>query len=235
MLSILIPCFNEEENFKIYEEELFSELNKLKTPYEIVFVNDGSKDNTKREIEKIKKKKKNITLVSYDQNRGLGYAIRQGIIAARGDLTITLDADLTFHPKQIKKLMDRFKEGNCDCVIGSHFLAGGKLEKVPFYRKALSKCVNLIYCILMGRNIKSISSIFRLYRTEDLKALSLEATGFDINAEILFKLIKKKKRIVEIPAVLTTRKYGVSKLNTRKEMLNHIKLMCKMLRWKWTT
>ncbi len=233
MLSIVIPCFNEEENFKIYEQELFREVEKLRISYEIVFVNDGSKDNTRKEIEKIKKKRKNIILVSYEQNRGLGYAVRQGIAAAKGDLIVTLDADLTFHPKQIKGLLDRFREGDCDCVIGSHFLAGGKLEKVPFYRKALSKCVNIIYCILVGRNIKSISSILRLYKTADLKALSLEAKGFDINAEILFKLIKKKKKIVEIPAVLTTRKYGVSKLNTKKEILNHIKLMSKMLRWKF--
>lgn len=234
MLSVIIPCFNEEENIKNYKKELIPAMETLTKDYEIIAVNDGSSDHTVQELESLKKKIKQLKIVSYENNRGMGYALRQGIKKARGELTVFLDSDMTFHPSQTKLLMERFNKGDVDCVIGSHFLEGGRLDKVPTYRIFLSKSVNIIYRILFGQKIKSISSIFRLYKTRDIQEMELISNGFNINAEILFKLIKKKKRVVEVPVVLTTRVFGVSKLNTKKEIVNHIKLILNILKWKIT-
>ncbi len=233
MLSVIIPCYNEEENIKLYKKELIPEIRKCSKDFEIIFVNDGSKDKTLGGLKQLQKEEKNIKVVAYEPNQGMGYALRQGINAARGDLTVFLDADLTFHPSQIPELLKRFTQGDVDCVIGSHFMSGGELGKdIPFYRIFLSKGVNILYTILMGKSIRSMSSIFRLYRTKDLKEMRLTSTAFDINAEILFKLLQKKKKVIEIPATLTTRRFGVSKLNTRKEIINHLKLLTKILFWK---
>lgn len=234
MLTISIACYNEAENIKRFEKELLPVLNGLKMPYEVLLIDDGSKDSTLEEANKLAKKHKEIRVIKHPRNLGLGAGIKTGIKEAKGDLFIPLDGDLTFHPDQIPLLMERFNKGNVDCVIGSHFGKGGKLEKVPFYRIVLSKGVNILYTILLGKRISSISSIFRLYRTGQLKELKLESDGFDISAEILVKLLRKKKKIVEVPVTLTTRIYGVSKLNNFKEAKNHIKLLSRILWWNIT-
>lgn len=233
VLSVIIPCYNEAENITTYKINLFPHLDQLQTDYEVIFVNDGSTDETLKELKKIKTTHPDkINIVSYDKNKGLGGGLRAGITEAKGKLTTTLDADLTFHPNQIKNLLTCFNKSSCDCIIGSHFLEGGTLENVPFYRIMLSKSINLIYSFLLEKKIKSISSIFRLYKTQDLQQLSLSSTGFDINAEILCKLLRDKKDIIEIPATLTTRKYGTSKLKTSREIINHGKLIAKILLWR---
>jgi len=231
-LSIIIPCYNEEGNIHIYEEELFGELNKLNIRYTVIFVDDGSTDNTRKELLKLQKKYKNIVIHSFIKNKGMGMAIREGIKLAENDLSITLDADLTFHPDKIKELLSRFFVGDVDCIIGSTALAGyGK--GVPFYRKFLSISLNLIYSILLGKRLTSVSPIFRVYNTQDLKDLNLTCKGFDINAEILVNLLKNEKKVVEIPTILTVRRFGESKINNIKEIKNHIKLFFKIMRWKF--
>ncbi len=233
MLSIVIPCYNEEENLGTYNKELFPHLDDLKVKYEVILVNDGSKDNTLKEMQKIKKKRKNIQIVSYQPNGGLGYAIKKGIKSANGDLTITLDSDLTFHPNLIPRLLKAYKENKVDCVIGSPNLDKYD-ESIPFYRILLSKSVNIMYWILLGKKITAVSPIFRVYNTEKLQKLDLVSNKFEINAEILFKLLKMKCKVIEVPAKLTIRKFGVSKLNSKKEIINHLKLMSKMIFWKFT-
>ena len=231
-LSVIIPCFNEEDNVKRFDKELMPVLESLKVPFEVVLVDDGSRDGTLKEARLLAKRDKRFKVVVHPQNLGLGAGLKTGIANASGELAVALDSDLTFHPKEIPRLLERFNAGDVDCVIGSHFKSGGKLEKVPFYRVFLSKGVNILYCILLGRKISTVSAIFRLYRTEQLKELDLRSNKFDICAEILFKLIKNKRRIAEVPVTLTTRIHGVSKLNNFQEAKNHLKLLFRILLWR---
>lgn len=233
MISILVPCYNEAENILTYTTTLFPSLNRLNIPYEVIFVNDGSTDATLNGLMGLKQNNNSVVIVSYDKNAGLGIALRRGIAAARGEIIIPLDADLTFHPDQVRLLIDRFNQGDCDCVIGSHFSKGGKLEAVGIHRIILSRVVNVMYKLLFNCEIKSISSIFRLYKSGDVKKLSLSSTGFDINAEILYKLLRVNKVVVEVPVTLSARKYGVSKLNVRKEAINTVKLFSKIFLWRF--
>jgi glycosyltransferase involved in cell wall biosynthesis len=171
-------------------------------------------------------------LVKHGVNRGLGCAVKTGVENARGDVIIILDADFTFHPSHIPELYNAYLATGYDCIIGSHFGKGGKTEGVPFHRLLLSKAINLLYSIIIGKKVSSISSIFRLYRAEKLKEITIETSGFDINAEILFKLIQRKAKIMEVPVVLTTRKYGESKIRISKEISNNLKLLNKVLLWR---
>lgn len=230
-LTIILPCYNEEDNIPYIEKELFNILDKLGLEYEIIFVDDGSKDKTYQKIVELSKRNKRIIICKHKKNMGLGAAIQTGIKKARSDLLVTLDSDLTFHPKQIEDLLNAFDKNKVDCVIGSPTLKGYD-KSIPIYRIFLSKTVNLMYDILLGKRITSVSPIFRLYKTNQLKKLKLESNGFDINAEILAKLLIQKKKVIEIPAKLTVRKYGVSKINNIREIKNHIKLMYKIIKWK---
>jgi len=84
----------------------------------------------------------------------------------------------------------------------------------------------------LGTHVTSVSPILRLYRRQDLLDLDLRAVGFDINAEILFGLVRNKKRVAEIPAPLTQRIHGTSNLNYGREMRRHLRLVLRMLKWK---
>jgi dolichol-phosphate mannosyltransferase len=227
-LSVICPAFNEAENLVRFPAELIPVLNGLGRSYEIVVVDDGSADDTAKVAAELGPP---VRLIKHDRNRGLGAAIRTGIAAARGELVVTLDTDLTFSPTLIPALLERFDRGDVDFVSGSPGLAGYAKE-IPAYRVFVGKAATVVYTLLLGAPVTSVSPIFRLYRRQDLLALDLRAVGFDINAEILFGLIRAKKRFAEIPAPLTQRIHGTSSLNYAREMRRHARLVLRMLRWK---
>ena len=230
-LSIIIPACNEGKNIPRIATEVIPVLNKLGVDYEIIIVDDGSKDNTLDEAKKLNRHYKNIVIKVHKKNIGLGNAVKTGVKASKKYLIVTMDCDMTFSPKHIPDLLEEFKKDKVDCVIGSPYLRKGDV-KTNWYRLFLSKCVNAIYNVLLRQKITAVSPIFRLYKSSQVKKLELKSQGFDINAEILFNLIKDKRRIKEIPVPLTTRVYGESKINTRKEIINHFKIFKKILTWR---
>ena len=230
-LSIIIPCWNEEMNVPRFVNEVWPVLAATGEQFEVIIVDDGSTDRTVEEIKKIIKPE--VRLVDYGCHQGLGAAVRAGINAATGDYTIILDSDLTFHPSLISRLLAAKREHTAaDFIIGSPQL-GGYGVGIPAWRLVISKLANFIYYILLGKKITSINQIFRLYTTAYLKKLSLTAIGFDINAEILFKLVFRGHTFIEIPAELTQRQFGVSKLNYVREIRRHLMLILKILKWKF--
>jgi dolichol-phosphate mannosyltransferase len=231
MISIIFPAYNEAENLRRFPAEVFPVFDGLGEEYEVIIVDDGSTDET---AEIAKSLGSRVRLVQHDRNRGLGAAIRTGVKEARGDLVITMDSDLTFAPKDVPRLLERYRKGDVDVVSGSPKLAGyGK--DIPSYRVLVGKISTLIYSTVFGRWLTAVSPIFRLYKRDDLLDIPLAATGFDINAEILFHLVRRGKRVAEIPAMLAQRIYGESKLNYKKEMKRHLRLVWRMLkmRMKW--
>lgn len=230
-LTIAIPACNEEENIKRIGKELIPVMKNIGMPYEILIVDDGSTDGTAEEVRKLQNKYKFMRLVQHGRNLGLGAGTRTGIKNARGSLLVFLDADFTFHPREIPKLIEKYKSGDYDCVIGTQFGKGGK-TRMQAHRKFLSKSVNTLYRILLGRDITTMSSIFRLYKKTSLRGVSMKSNSFDICAEILFDMIKKNRKVVEVPVTLTTRIYGESKLNNMQEIKNHLKLLAKIAKWR---
>ncbi|GAC1352686.1 MAG: glycosyltransferase family 2 protein [Polyangiales bacterium] len=228
MLSIIFPAYNESESLKRFPTEVFPVFEKLGRAYEIVIIDDGSKDNTAEVAAALGGKTR---LVKHPHNMGLGAALRTGFKEAKGELVLTMDTDLTFAPSLAALLLDRLAVGDCDVVSGSPKLAGFGSD-IPSYRVAISKLATLTYSIILGRKITAVSPILRLYRRVDLLDLPLNATGFDINAEILFELIQRGKRVVEIAAPLTQRIHGESKLNYRHEIKRHLRLVGRMAKWR---
>ena len=228
-LSIIIPACNEQENIKRIPSELMPAAQKIGN-FEIIIVDDGSTDDTAK-IAKQLSRDRRIRLIRHKKNLGLGAAIRTGIANSTGDLIVFLDADFTFHPSEIPKLLEKYNKGNYDCVVGTQFGSGGKI-KMQFHRMVLSKGVNTLYRVFLGQKITSMSSIFRLYKKSALRGISMKSNNFDICAEMLFDMIKKGRNVVEVPVTLTTRIYGESKINNRREIKNHIKILSKILKWR---
>ena len=117
MLSVVVPVFNEEESVLHFYKELLKFIPKLDKNYEIVFVDDGSQDGTLEKLKDLEKKDKNVRVYSFRRNHGKAEALTFGFQKAEGDLIVTLDADLQDRPSEIKKLIDKQKEGY-DLVSG---------------------------------------------------------------------------------------------------------------------
>lgn len=239
MISVIIPCFNEEENIKSYNERLFPVINSiaesLGETFEYIFVDDGSHDNTLSELQKLLDSEINsypITVVPHDKNKGLGAAVKTGIQNANGELLVLLDSDLTFRPEDIPKLYGKMSS-SVDCVSGSPFAERGLMDDVPFIRILPSKCVNLMYRMLLRTNLTSFSGIFKLYKREVFRHIDIESTNFDVNAEIISKMLIQKMTVVEVPVNLYTREFGESKINVRKEIVNNLHLLMKIVKVKY--
>ncbi|MDO8601334.1 MAG: glycosyltransferase family 2 protein [bacterium] len=229
-ISVVIPCFNEEENIRRIPDELLPVLYGLGEDFEVIIVDDGSRDNSIKEILGINDH--HIKLIKHPRNLGLGSAIRTAIDNATGDLLVTLDADFTFSPKFIPLLLENMKKSQgIDFVIGSPALQGYEKD-IGFLRIIASKLANKIYSFLLGKKATAITPIFRLYKTEQLKSLSLQSKGFEIVAEILFKMVFSGRKFIEVPVTLTKRIYGVSHLNYKKEIIRHFFLVLKIIKWK---
>ncbi|WP_394842235.1 glycosyltransferase family 2 protein [Pendulispora brunnea] len=227
-LSIIFPALNEAQNLHRYSSEVFPVLDGLGVPYEVLIVDDGSSDDTVTVAQSLGAR---VRVVSHERNLGLGAALRTGFRHARGRLLITMDSDLTFAPTLIPELLERYRRGDVDTVLGSPKLAGYGSE-IPSYRIVISQLATFVYSLLLQSHVTAVSPIFRLYQRADLEALELTAAGFDINAEILFGLLRSGKRVVEIPAPLTARIHGASNLQYRREILRHCRLVMKMLTWR---
>lgn len=226
MISFIFPAYNEAENLRRFPQEVIPVFNALGLSYEILVVDDGSCDDTAQAAASLPEP---VRLIRHEKNLGMGAAIRTGIQAARGDLIITLDADLTFAPNLVPRLLERFWRGDVDVVSGSPKMAGYD-KAIPWYRVAISYLASLVYAVVLGARVRDVSPIFRLYKREQLLSLPLQTSRFDINAEILFFLIRDGRKIAEVPAPLTQRIHGESKLDYKKEIIRHLRLIWRMLK-----
>jgi len=117
MITILVPVFNEKESLEAFYKELSSEVSKLKTDFEILFIDDGSSDGSVDILKKFEKDNRSVKIFSFRRNQGKAEALTLGFEKARGDYIITLDADLQDKPSEISKILGLLQLGN-DVVCG---------------------------------------------------------------------------------------------------------------------
>ena len=232
MISVIIPIFNEQEILKQYDSIFFPIIDRLKEQFheefEIILVDDQSKDKSWDIITGLAGRRVNILGVQHKKNRGMGGAIKTGIATSHGHLLVFLDADMTFRPEDISILLTEYRKTPADCISGSPYIEPGLMADVQRYRMILSRIVNILYRILLGRNVTSISPIFRLYKRDVFNSLHCSSENFEINAEILSKMIFMNMKIIEVPVALHERKFGKSKAQLSKSIINHINVLYKI-------
>ncbi|MDI6719438.1 MAG: glycosyltransferase [Methanomicrobiales archaeon] len=237
MISIVVPLYNERENVLTYDSLLFPVIDSIaesaRLAVEYVMVDDGSQDDTLLQLQMIESMRKDVRVIAHGTNKGMGAAVRTGINHCTGNLIVTIDSDLTFKPVEIGKLIEAYNRTGADCVSGSPYLLKNSVKDVSLFRLILSCIINSLYRMMLGSNITSVSPIFRLYKREVLCSMDIESNGFDINAEILAKLIINNKKVVEIPVALHRRERGESKINVKREIINHVRLLLKIFKVKY--
>jgi dolichol-phosphate mannosyltransferase len=220
-VSLIIPMYNEEDNVLVTLEEVKKVL-KTYDSYQIVAVDDGSSDQTLRLLEEFREENPELEVLSHPVNMGMGRALRTGFEKAKGNVIITLDADLSYDPEYIKKLIQELDENHLDIVIGSQYMDGGETEDIPFIRLFVSKTANKIVGYALNKNISTVTGILRAYRKEVLESIEIESNGTEINPEILSKAIAIGFEVKEIPVKLKGRKFGESKVQYRSTTISHL-------------
>jgi glycosyltransferase involved in cell wall biosynthesis len=195
LISIVIPVYNEEATVRSVIERVLAI--DLPAPREILVINDGSTDGTRRVLDAIGDKPGTLRIIHAPVNGGKGRAIRTGFEQARGTVVAIQDADLELDPAQIADLVKPILDGEADVVYGSRFLQGR--PAAPWVTIAANKVLTGITNVLYGSRITDMETCYKVMRTDIARALNLEANRFDIEPEITAKLLRRGHRIVERP------------------------------------
>jgi dolichol-phosphate mannosyltransferase len=224
-VSIVIPCFNEEDNINKLKDELLPVLKDLTQQYalEIIFVDDGSTDATWSLLQQTFEALPGMEFhfLQHEVNRGLGAALRTGFIAVSGDLIVTTDSDGTYRFSTIPALLACLTPG-VDMVTASPYHPQGGVAGVPRYRLVLSQGASFLYRILVDWNVRTYTCLFRAYRRNVIDTISFQANGFLAGTELMVKGMLKGYRMVEFPAVLYSRMFGISKAKLMRTIMAHL-------------
>lgn len=156
--SIVVPCFNEEETVDAFYEAIVPVMNNLNEPYEIIFVNDGSKDKTEEKLGAIAEKDKNIKVINFSRNFGQQAAILAGFKCASGDAVIDIDVDLQDPVEAIPEMIKKWKEG-FDVVHGKRLVRKGE----TFFKKKTSSMYTNFFEKITGLRIPKNCGDFKLF------------------------------------------------------------------------
>jgi glycosyltransferase involved in cell wall biosynthesis len=203
-ISVVVPCYNEEA---ILPGNLDTIINYLKSKadkyrWEILIINDGSKDKTGQIAEEFSDRLKEVRVIHHPVNLNLGHALQTGFLHAKGDIIIVLDVDLSYSVEYIELMTDKLIASAADIVIASPYMKGGQVTAVPFFRKVMSRWVNRFMSMAAQDKYYTFTSMVRAYRRSFIQTLNLKTRDYEISPEIIYKGMILRARIIEIPAHL---------------------------------
>ncbi|MCX8016035.1 MAG: glycosyltransferase family 2 protein [Patescibacteria group bacterium] len=192
-LSVIIPAYNEAERIPKTLLDMDKYLSQAGFSYEIIVVNDGSKDKTAEVVEKMRPLIKNLKLIDNKFNQGKGGVVAQGMLEAKGLIRLFADADNSTPIEQIEKFFPYFKEGY-DVVIGSRAMKDSQLAvKQPFYRQILGRLGNLVIRLLAVPAIKDTQCGFKAFTEQAAEKifsqLTIKRWGFDVEVLVIARLL----------------------------------------------
>lgn len=198
-LSIIIPAFNEASRLPETLRKINTYLTAQDYPSEIIVVENGSSDGTYQIVNDMQSEICCLTVLHEDQ-RGKGWAIRQGMFNARGDYRFICDADLSMPIEEIAKFMPPL-ELSAPIAIGSREAPGAMRYDEPQYRHLIGRAFNWLVRILLIRGVNDTQCGFKLFREDTVNAIfpQLTITGWTFDVEALFIAQKLGFKIVEIP------------------------------------
>ncbi len=212
-ISIIVPTLNEAENIPELLRRLEAVLAQKK--YEVLIVDDNSRDNTVQLCEQLAAKYPVKVLVRTQPKNGLSGAVLHGMSHAAGATLVVMDADLQHPPEQVPLLLDGLENG-ADFVIGSRYVAGGSTERGwGFLRKVNSKAATLLARPLIRRITDPMSGFFALRRETYERGQRLAPLGYKVGLELICKC--GVKQVSEVPINFGNRTRGESKLNFKQQ------------------
>ncbi|MEQ9410367.1 MAG: glycosyltransferase family 2 protein [Fuerstiella sp.] len=216
-LSIVIPAHNEEQNIGRCLKELQQTIwEKHFIPHEIIVVNDNSTDGTADVVRELMQTSGQIRLVNRPAPGGFGRAIRSGLEAVTGDVVVICMADLSDHPEDVVACYRKIDEG-FDCVFGSRFVRGSRVENYPPVKLFVNRIVNTCIRLLFRTRFNDLTNAFKAYRTTVLHDCGpYRASHFNITLELSLSALIRNYNIAQIPISWQGRTWGASNLRMRE-------------------
>jgi len=192
-LSYFFPAHNEEANLRGLVEEALATLPGLAETFEVVIVDDGSRDATPRIADELAAADARVRVVHHPKNRGYGAALRSGFAASRYELLAFTDGDRQFRVVDLGRLTARYLEGGADAVVGYRIKRAD-----PLVRTLYAKAYRLANRIFFGLRITDVDCACKLFRRDALAGINVESGGAFFSAELLIKLRSAGRQVVEV-------------------------------------
>jgi glycosyltransferase involved in cell wall biosynthesis len=218
-LTILVPVYNEERAVQATFEDIKNTVKKISLSYEIIAVNDGSKDNSAKILSNIK----GIKLINHPYNKGYGASLKTGIKAAKGEWILITDADGTYPIKDIPRLINLIPK--YDMVIGARI---GEHVKIPLLRKPAKFILQKIANFLTNKKIPDLNSGLRVFRKSiALRFFNLFPSGFSFTTTITLACLTNDYNVKFIPINYYERQ-GKSTIHPIKDFVKFFNLIIRM-------
>lgn len=215
-ITVVIPTYNERENLLTLIPAVLA----LGERYSVIVVDDNSPDGTGAVADEFAAASGGrVSVLHRSAKQGIGPAYRAGFHAALAqdpDLIATMDADHSHSPADLARLVAA--AANADLVLGSRYVAEGRTQGWPLYRRGISRLGGLYARVVLGVAISDLTGGFKVYRRETLSALDLDAIrsdGYVFQIETTYRAIQAGFRVVEVPITFLDRVAGKSKLSRR--------------------
>jgi len=232
-ISLVIPMYNESSIVKDALETYSTYMEKTFEDWELIFVDDGSKDGCGDVIREASEKDPRIRLEGYEVNRGKGFAVRTGVLASKGDLVIFTDCDNAYGEETIGRAVEQLKSSGADMLIGSRNLTKDGYKQYTFMRRVASKTYIKIICLVAGFKLSDSQCGFKGFKGEVGRKLfsysEVERFAFDL--EIILLAQKAGYTITEMPVkIINHRESKVSLARDAVKVLSDLRKMKKRIK-----
>ena len=212
-LSVIVPVFNERNTVV----EVLRRMRAVELPdgidREIIVVDDGSTDGTRDVLNQLRDS--TVRILSHDDNRGKGAAVRTGLQVASGDYVLIQDADLEYDPEDWPKLIAPVMRGRAQVVYGSRFT--GERRNMLFLHWIGNRVLSFVTNVLYNTTLSDMETCYKLVDRDLLVDLRLRCSRFDIEPEITAKILKRRIRIYEVPISYMGREFDEGKKITWRD------------------
>lgn len=235
-VSVVVPCYNEEEILSYLGNTLRRVRDHLRgAGYDarFVLVDDGSTDRTWDGLNAMFRGQSGFELHRHEVNAGVAAAIQTGIRAAGSEIVCSMDCDCTYDPLELANMIPLLKPG-VDMVTASPYHPQGKVRNVPAWRLGLSRGAAFLYRRVLRTKLHTFTSCFRVYRRTSVAPILVQNGRYLGIAELLGRLDLAGGTIEEYPATLEVRMLGRSKMKTVRTILGHLGLLAKLAMIRWS-
>ncbi len=207
-LSVVMPVYNESRTLGEVLRLVFTSVTDI---FELVAVDDGSRDNSREILREYAKNEPRLKVIFHQVNGGKTAALRTGIAATSGNVVIIQDADLEYDPADINKLLQVFRQQDIDAVYGSRFMNRGLQGSHYTQHYIANRMLTFLSNLMNSLRLSDVETCYKAIKGDLIRAMPINSKRFGFEVEVTAYLARNRSRIVEVPVSYAGRSYGEGK------------------------